>query len=157
MVLLLIIYRLDDILNDDSENSDATTEEIPVSNTKKTVRFSDDDQNKTMEIYFKHSYVEPVISPYNQNLGIKKPSDVYEAFPTSFTDDTSSILKNTISSKDSKDQDGNKNTVLTSDISPRETIIVKDVLEKADSDHKHNKQHRPVSLFKKRRQLQKYD
>ncbi|CAH3971459.1 unnamed protein product [Pieris brassicae] len=149
--------RLDDILNEDSEDSEKSTKEITTLNSKKTVTFANDDEAKTLEICMKHSDVEPDTVPYNPTNGIKKPSDIYEAFSTKFLNETTSILKKTKYGiiNDLKHLDENKTIVSPEIETQRETIVVKDVLETADKNNKLHNLHRPVSLFKKRRQIQR--
>ncbi|XP_047519846.1 unconventional prefoldin RPB5 interactor 1 [Pieris napi] len=148
--------RLDDILNEESEESEKTTEEISTLSSKKTVTFANDDDSKTLEISLKHSDVEPDTAPYNPTSGIKKPSDIYEAISTKLLNQTTSILKKTkYVNNDLKHSDENKCNIESPEIgTQRETIVVKDVLEKVDENNKLHNQLRPVSLFKKRRQIQ---
>ncbi|XP_022117631.2 unconventional prefoldin RPB5 interactor isoform X2 [Pieris rapae] len=148
--------RLDDILNEDSDDSEKTTEEITSLSSRKTVTFANDDDSKTLQISLKHSDVEPDTAPYNPTNGIKKPSDIYEAFSSKLPNETTSILKNTkYGNNDIKTSDENKYIASPEIETQRETIVVKDVLEKAEENNKLYDQLRPVSLFKKRRQIKK--
>ncbi|XP_038208309.1 unconventional prefoldin RPB5 interactor-like protein [Zerene cesonia] len=144
--------RLDDILNEDSDDTDDISEERSTS-LKKSVSFADEDNSETLELTFKHSEVEPNTEPYNPDKGITKPSDIYEAYSNSFKDGKTSILRKSRYDNNEIDTFAPETTSCTQpEEELRQTIVVKDVVEKAEGDEKSNKPSRPVSLFKKRRQ-----
>ncbi|XP_061708329.1 unconventional prefoldin RPB5 interactor-like protein [Cydia pomonella] len=158
--------RLDDILqNEDVEEADEESEEEhslkPAVKIKRRVSFADEDDSETLELAFMHSETEPDTTPYDKEKGIIKPSDIYEAFASSFTN-TTSILKKSKYERDLSPC-GPRNEKRTKVVDFQEaednrklnkTIVVNDVVEKVDeNDNKFESgDKRPMSLFKKRRQ-----
>ncbi|XP_063394752.1 unconventional prefoldin RPB5 interactor-like protein [Cydia fagiglandana] len=159
--------RLDDILeNEDVEEADEESEQEhtlkqPADKIKRSVSFADEDDSETLELTFTHSDTEPDTTPYDKEKGITKPSDIYEAFASSFTE-TTSILKKSKYERDLSPC-GPRNEKRTKVVDFQEaednrkmnkTIVVSDVVEKVDeNDNKYESgDKRPVSLFKKRRQ-----
>ncbi|CAK1544388.1 unnamed protein product [Leptosia nina] len=153
------IDRLDYILNEDSDDVDENSEKQNIPMPKKKVSFFNEDECETLELTFKHSNSGPSISPYNANIGITKPSDIYEAFPVSFLKKTASVLKNRTEEYSTSNKPHEPNAVQeisknNQDIVQRDTIVVKDITEKVEFDMNVNekKNQRTQSLFKKRRQ-----
>ncbi|CAG4988978.1 unnamed protein product [Colias eurytheme] len=147
--------RLDDILNEDSDDteiSEISEERSTATSLKKSVSFADEDNSETLEITFKHSDVEPNIEPYIPDKGITKPSDIYEAYSNLFIDGKTSILRKSKYDNDKSETIAPEVTNVQPEEELRHTIVVKDVIEKAECNEKSNNPSRPVSLFKKRRQ-----
>ncbi|XP_063549014.1 unconventional prefoldin RPB5 interactor-like protein [Cydia strobilella] len=159
--------RLDTILqNEDAEEADEESEEEhslkqSAVKVKRSVSFADEDDSETLELSFTHSETEPDTTPYAKEKGIIKPSDIYEAFASSFTE-TTSILKKSKYERDLSPC-GPRNEKRTKVVDFQEaednrkmnkTIVVNDVVEKVDeNDNKYESgEKRPMSLFKKRRQ-----
>lgn len=152
---------MDDILEtEEKEESEDDTSASETTKIKKKVSFADEDYSETLELTFQHSDIEPCKEPFDPAKGIQKPSDIYEAFSHLFSDQKNSILKKakytdpvpSVSAKvDSNLLDGSEALH-----SQRETIVLKDVIEKLDqNDNELDEVKRPVSIFKKRRQLMK--
>ncbi|XP_026758801.2 unconventional prefoldin RPB5 interactor-like protein [Galleria mellonella] len=131
----------------------ATTKSATV---KRGVSFADEDDSETIDIVFKHSTVEPSKEPYNPDNGMKKPSDIYYAYPNLFNE-TTSILKKTKydSNMDYEGETRNINNVSVAEsnqIPINKTIVVSDIIERTDQhDNKLQNESRPTSLFRKKR------
>lgn len=152
-------FRLNDILEtDDIEESEEDITPCQTTKINRKVSFNDEDDSETLEIIFQHSNIEPCREPYDPAKGIQKPSDIYKAFSHLFSDQTISILKKSkytepIPSVSAKVHNKTLGDESRDPLSQRETIVVKDVIEKVDqSDNQYTEIHRPVSIFKKRRQ-----
>ncbi|XP_069361221.1 uncharacterized protein [Maniola hyperantus] len=156
--------RLDEIILEDEEVVDDSIKSDNSPRITRSVSFADQDNSETIEITFQHSNVEPSKEPYDPEKGITKPSDVYKAYSTLFGNEATSILKESkyenipvhnfyedeaaISTEDPQYASEIDDTI--------KTIIIKDVVEKSDTNgNKVQYDTRPSSLFKKKRQQQK--
>lgn len=153
---------MNDILEtNDIEESEEDTSASESNKIKRKVYFADEDDSETLELTFQYSNIEPCKEPYDPAKGIQKPSDIYEAFSHLFSDQTVSILKKSkctdpIPNVSAKMDNKTLEDRPKSSQSQRETIVVKDVIEKVNqSDNQHEEIQRPVSIFKKRRQQMK--
>lgn len=173
MYICILHCRLDDILEEDENEGNTGNNKISTleaSQKKRSVSFADSDDAETLEIIFTHSNIEPSTDSYKPEVGITKPSDIYEAYSNLFTHQNSSILKKSKYKDRTYHDQVNNNVVEVNNItqaSPTEesdtqseknvnrTILINDIIEKTD-DKKSNVEFdkRPVSLFKKRRQKQ---
>ncbi|XP_052739589.1 unconventional prefoldin RPB5 interactor isoform X2 [Bicyclus anynana] len=155
--------RLDEIIDEDDE--EVTNDSVKSEDTTKVTRsvsFADQYDGKTIEINFKHSNIGGPEEDYVEEKGITKPSDIYKAYSTLFSNETSSILKK---SKYDDKIDNVCEHVVTDPIKVPQhvghvddvkTIVVKDVIERSDNnENKVCYDTRPTSLFKKKRQQQK--
>lgn len=172
--------RLDDVLdaediesNDDDENIVKTTP----TKLQKSISFADEaeDTSETIELTFKHNDVEPNNDPYNTEIGITKPSDIYDAHSHLFNIKPTSILKKSKYNSDHNKQinvedNYDKEITITQDESVissinstdvevypvKKTIVVNDVTENSSNHRsKIDADVRPTSLFKKRRMQNK--
>ncbi|CAG4950468.1 unnamed protein product [Parnassius apollo] len=149
--------RLDDILheeNDEAEEGDKSNLKM-----KRGVSFADEDESETLELTFKHTEIEPCNKPYNPEIGIMKPSDIYTAYSHLFTETTSILRKTKYESSVTEPNIGQEKkvspTVIAQNINTESRIIVvKDVKEKeVDMENSVDTvKTRPISIFKKRRQ-----
>lgn len=153
---------MNDILEtEDVEESEEDTSPPVTAKIKRKVSFNDEDDSETLEITFQHTNTEPCKEPYDPAKGILKPSDIYEAFSHLFKDQIVSVLKKSkytdpVPSVSAKVDNKILEDVSSYPQSQRETIVVKDVIEKVDqSDNQFAEAQRPVSIFKKRRQQMK--
>ncbi|CAG9580982.1 unnamed protein product [Danaus chrysippus] len=147
------IDRIDDIL-ETAEDEDSIRSDT--SKSSKSVAFADEDDGETLELTFTHTDVEPDTTPYNPENGIVKPRDVYAAYANLFNNGTTSILRKSKYidkpvniTKEETTQAVKKNGITDTD---RQEIVVKDVIEKSDSQENVTASARPTSLFKQKRQ-----
>lgn len=158
-------------MEEDDDDSAPTISEDNSVKIKRNVSFADNSDAETLEIIFKHSSIEPCNESYNPEIGIVKPSDIYEAYSNFFTNETTSILKKSkygyinltdeinsdnLKTSFKKHTDDTKVPLAEDNINVTRSIVINDVVEKNDENNtKVGDDRRPVSLFKKRRQQQK--
>ncbi|KAG6454944.1 hypothetical protein O3G_MSEX008960 [Manduca sexta] len=165
--------RLDDVLENEDMQELEDQKTFQATTVKRQVTFADDDDSETLELTFKHSDVQPDKSHYDPAKGIQKPSDIFEAFPNSFSGSTSILKKSkyeineSLETKIAKPVSNKKNTMQESqkqniepeeleNQDPNETIVIKDVIERlGQTGNKLENEARPTSLFKKKRMQKK--
>lgn len=142
----------------------------PVLKQNSKVSFERDNEDcETLELTFSHSNVEPDTTPYNPEVGIRQPSDIYHAFNLiDKSKNIKSILKKKVYPIENTESLEGKSLEISKSLEDkdpvinieenrieRNTIVLKDIKEKNDLiENIVEESKRPPSLFKMKR-LQK--
>ncbi|CAK1601605.1 unnamed protein product [Parnassius mnemosyne] len=150
--------RLDDILHEDTDKVEEDDSKINIK-MKRGVSFADEDESETLELTFKHSEIEPCIKPYNPEIGIMKPSDIYAVYSHLFTETTSILRKSKYETSVTEPTIAQEKKVIPTVVpqninTESRLIVVKDIKEKeVEMENAVDTViTRPISIFKKRRQ-----